>query len=330
MPARCTGFAHECDSGHLFHVECEICDCVLQEAFMELNLSKLFESLENGNRIVWTMGGIAAVGVLGAIDYLTGKEVVFTLFYLVPIVLATLAVNKTLGMLLSFLSAMTLLAAEVAAGQRYSHPIIYVLNTLIRGGFFMVVTYLVAELHRAQKEERLAARTDFVTGAVNARWFNELLKLEIERIRRYPHPFTVVFIDIDDFKIVNDLFGHQVGDQVLRSIAGELKSQLRRSDIVARVGGDEFALLLPSANRAEAEIVLSKVHAYLGEAMRRRNWPVTFSMGAVTCIRPPYAAEQLINLADELMYTVKRSTKNDVRFITWGGDKSSRYMRTMS
>ncbi|HLO13927.1 MAG TPA: GGDEF domain-containing protein [Anaerolineales bacterium] len=297
---------------------------------MELNLNRIFEALENGDPRRWTVMGIAMVGLLGTIDALIGREIVFSLFYLVPIVLVTLAVNKKMGMFTSFLSGLTLLAAEVIAGQKYSHPIIYVINMLIRTGFFMVVTYLVAELHKAQKEERLAARTDFVTGAVNARWFNELLKLEIERIRRYPHPFTVVFIDIDDFKLVNDLFGHQVGDQVLRSIAGELKSQLRKTDIVARVGGDEFALLLPSTQQPEAEVVLSKVHAYLREAMKERNWPVTFSMGAVTCVHPPYAAEQLINLADELMYTVKRSTKNDVRFITWGGDKSHRYMHSLS
>ena len=135
----------------------------------------------------------------------------------------------------------------------------------------------------------------------------------------------LLLLDLDNFKVVNDLFGHQVGDAVLRSIVDELKAQLRKTDIVARVGGDEFALLLPSTIQPEAEIVLSKVHANLSEAMKRSAWPVTFSMGAVTCVRPPYAAEQLINLADELMYAVKNSTKNDVRFITWGGEKSYRY-----
>lgn len=293
---------------------------------MELKpLYKLFEALEKKKPFFWSVTGVVLVGLLGILDYLTGNEIVFTLFYFVPIVLVTLAVNQRLGLFVSFLSALALLTAEIAAGQEYAHPAIYLLNTVIRTLFFGFVVYLVAALHRSQKEERLAARTDYVTGAVNARYFNELLKIEIDRIRRYPHPFTVVFIDIDDFKVVNDLFGHQVGDSVLRSIADELKAQLRKTDIVARVGGDEFALLLPSTLRPEAEIVLSKVHANLSEAMRRGNWPITFSMGAVTCVSPPYAAEQLINLADELMYAVKNSTKNDVRFITWGGEKNYRY-----
>lgn len=292
---------------------------------MELEIYKIFETLERKKPLFWSFTGIVLVGVLGVIDYLTGNEIVSSLFYYVPIVLVTLGVSQRYGLFLSFLSALTLLAAEIFAGKTYSHPIIYFLNTLIRTVFYSFVAYLVAALHKSQKEERLAARTDFVTGAVNARYFNELLKMEIDRIRRYPHPFTVVFIDIDDFKVVNDLFGHQVGDYVLRAIAGELQSQLRKTDIVARVGGDEFALLLPSTSRAEAEIVLMKVHANLGEAMKQGNWPVTFSMGAVTCVTPPYAAEQLINLADELMYAVKNSTKNDVRFITWGEESKYHY-----
>ncbi|MDQ2693577.1 MAG: GGDEF domain-containing protein, partial [Chloroflexota bacterium] len=259
------------------------------------------------------------------LDYLTGNEIVSSLFYFIPIVLGTLAVGRWFGLFVSFLSALTLMVAEIYAGHSYSHPFLYFANTMIRTVFYSFVAYLVAALHKLQREERLAARTDFTTGAINARYFNEMLKMEIDRIRRYPHPFTVVFIDIDDFKVVNDLFGHQMGDFVLRAIAAELKSQLRKTDIVARVGGDEFALLLPSTLRSEAEVVLTKVHAHLSEAMKRGNWPVTFSMGAVTCVSPPYAAEQLINLADELMYAVKNSTKNAIRFITWGGDKNYPY-----
>ena len=292
---------------------------------MEFEIYKLFEALERKNPIFWAVLGIMLIALLGVLDYLTGNEIVSSLFYFIPIVLGTLAVGRRFGLFLSFLSALTLMVAEIYAGQSYSHSAVYFANTMIRTVFYSFVAYLVAALHKLQREERLAARTDFTTGAINARYFNELLKMEIDRIRRYPHPFTVVFIDIDDFKVVNDLFGHQMGDFVLRAIAAELKSQLRKTDIVARVGGDEFALLLPSTVRSEAEVVLTKVHAHLGEAMKRGNWPVTFSMGAVTCVSPPYAAEQLINLADELMYAVKNSTKNAVRFITWGGDKNYHY-----
>jgi diguanylate cyclase (GGDEF)-like protein len=292
---------------------------------MQLNLYRLFETLEKGSPVLWMIAGIVAVAVLGATDALTGNEITFSLFYLFPVIVVTWAVHQRAGLLISFLSALMLLGAELRTGQVYSHPVVYVLNTLIRASFYMVFTYLVAQLHKSQKEERLAARTDFVTGAVNARYFNELLQLEVERIRRYPHPITVVFIDVDNFKLVNDLFGHKMGDDVLRCIAGELKSQLRSTDFIARLGGDEFALLLPSARQSDAQVVVSKVHSHLRAEMRRRNLPVTFSMGAVTCIVPPYSAEQIINMADELMYEVKNSTKDDVRFSTWGNGTRRRY-----
>jgi diguanylate cyclase (GGDEF)-like protein len=292
---------------------------------MGLRLYKIFETVENGSPIFWIVAGVVSVGILGAADSLTGNEITFSLFYLLPIVLVTWAVNQKAGLFMSFLSALTLLGAEIVAGQTFSHPIVYFSNTLIRTVFYAFVTYLVAALHRSQKEERLAARTDFVTGAVNARYFNELLQMEVERIRRYPHPITVVFIDIDNFKLVNDLFGHKMGDEVLRCIASELKSQLRSTDYIARLGGDEFGLLLPSARQSDAEVAISKVHTHLRAEMRRRNLPVTFSMGAVTCVVPPYSAEQLIDMADELMYEVKNSTKDNVRFSTWGNGTLRRY-----
>jgi diguanylate cyclase (GGDEF)-like protein len=292
---------------------------------MRLKLYSLSEALGKRSPVFWLVTGLISAGMLGVLDWLTGNEITVGLFYLIPIVLVTWAVSRRAGLLLSVLSALILLAAERAAGQIYSHPIIYFWNTLIRASFFVIITYLVAELHRAQHEAHLAARTDYVTGVVNARYFTELLQMEVERIRRYPHPITVVFIDVDNFKRVNDLFGHKMGDEVLRVIADELKAQLRSTDCIARLGGDEFALLLPSARQTDAESVVSKVHTHLREEMLRRNLPITFSMGAVTCIVPPYSAEQIINMADELMYEVKNSTKDGVRFTTWGNGAHRNY-----
>ena len=285
----------------------------------------LYAALEKGNPIFWMIAGIVSVGFLGILDFLTGNEVTFSLFYLLPVILVTWAAGQKPGLFISFLSALTLLVARLAASQIDAHLLTSILNMLIRVGFYIIITYLVAELQRLRREERLAARTDFVTGAMNARYFNELLQMEIDRIRRYPHPVTVVFIDADNFKLVNDLFGHKIGDEVLRAIATELKSQLRTTDFIARLGGDEFALLLPSTQRSQAEVVVARVHNHLRAEMRRRNLPVTFSMGSVTCLAPPHSAEQLVSMADELMYEVKNSTKDDARFATWRNGLSHGY-----
>jgi diguanylate cyclase (GGDEF)-like protein len=292
---------------------------------MEQRAKDFFEAFENKSPLFWTVVGITIIGLLGILDYTTGNELTLSLFYLIPIVLVTWVVDRDTGLFMSFISGLALLGAEIAAGQTYSHPIFYLLNTLVRILFYVVVVYLVTELQKSRREEQLAARTDFVTGAINARYFNELLQMEISRIRRYPHPITLVYVDVDNFKLVNDLFGHKIGDEVLRCIATEVKSQLRTTDTVARLGGDEFVMLLPSTRQPEARLVVSKLYAHLIENMRQRSWPVTFSMGVVTCEFSPYSAEQLVNMADELMYEVKNSTKNDIRFRTWMGEKSIRY-----
>ncbi|HLO30621.1 MAG TPA: GGDEF domain-containing protein [Anaerolineales bacterium] len=271
------------------------------------------------------IAGIVSVVCLGIVDSLTGNKITVSLFYLLPIAMVTWAVNQKAGLLMSFLSAFTLLGARIAAGQVHAEPFIYIVNTLIRVVFYVIVTYLVGELQKSRREEQLMARTDFVTGVMNARYFNELLQMEIERVRRYPHAITVVFMDADNFKRVNDLFGHKIGDEVLRRIASELKSQLRTTDFIARLGGDEFAMLLPSTRQPEAEVVVSRVHNHLRAEMQRRNLPVTFSMGSVTCVVPPHSPEQLISMADELMYEVKNSTKDGARFTTWKNGMSIRY-----
>src|SRR5215217_5379797 len=103
---------------------------------MELLLSRLLSAFETKNSYFWAVIAIAMVGLLGVFDYLTGNEIVFSLFYLIPIFLATLAVNRQLGILASFLSALTLLVTGIAAGQSYSHPSLYFLNTVIRTVLF--------------------------------------------------------------------------------------------------------------------------------------------------------------------------------------------------
>src|SRR5215212_4367189 len=206
----------------------------------ELKTQKWLEFIEGRNPLFWTAVGSMSVGFLGILDYLTGIEFTFSLFYLGPILFITWAANLKAGQFLSVLSALTLVGVQVAAGLEYSHPVFYFLNTVVRTTIYLILTDLVDRLKKTQKKEQLAARTDFVTGVANRRSFQELLETEIERIRRYPHPITVVYMDMDNFKQVNDLFGHKMGDEVLRCIASALKSQLRKTDLIARLGGDEF------------------------------------------------------------------------------------------
>jgi diguanylate cyclase (GGDEF)-like protein len=268
---------------------------------------------------VLILAGFVLTVLIGIADFLTGYELSFSVFYVLPVALVTWLTSRRLGLLTSLAAAFVWLGADVTTGHRYSYPLIPIWNTLIRLAFFVIITLLLSALRRATEREREFARVDNLTGAVNPRFFYDLAQMEIDRFQRYEHPFTLAYIDLDNFKTVNDQFGHPAGDQVLRIVASSARKYLRKTDVVARLGGDEFALLLPETNEESARIALSKIQDGLLEEMRLGNWPITFSIGVLTCIVPPNTTEELVRMADELMYSVKHDSKNSIKYSSYAG-----------
>ena len=176
-----------------------------------------------------------------------------------------------------------------------------------------------ATLKSAMEREKELARTDFLTGAPNARHFHDLVQQEIDRFQRYRRPFSIAYLDLDNFKTVNDLFGHGVGDKVLCAVVQRVGSRLRKTDVVARLGGDEFAFLLTETDREAAQAIIVEIHRDLLIEMQRQDWPVTFSIGVLTCLDTPQSADELIKKADNLMYSVKKNGKNAVSYSTYTG-----------
>jgi diguanylate cyclase (GGDEF)-like protein len=264
--------------------------------------------------------GFTFIGIIGILDFLTGYEIGFSLFYVFPISLTTWLIGRRLGILASLTSAGIWLWADIASGHSYSHPLIPLWNSLIRLSFFIIITILLSSVRNTMKHERELARLDSLTGAVNSRFFSDLVQMEIDRFQRYERPFTLTYIDLDNFKTVNDQFGHAVGDQVLCTIVGYAKKHLRKVDVVARLGGDEFAMLLPETNQDDARVALAKLHSGLLEEMKQNKWPITFSIGVLTCnAAPPTKTSELVTIADKLMYSVKRSSKNAIKYSTYVG-----------
>ena len=160
--------------------------------------------------------------------------------------------------------------------------------------------------------ERRLARVDPLTGLANRRAFYEGAELERKRSLRHSRPLSVAYIDLDNFKQVNDQMGHDVGDELLAQIGSLLQNRLRAEDLTARMGGDEFAILLPENNYESACIAVHKTHRMLTEMAKDNRWPVTFSIGMVTFAPPPGNIEDMLRAADDLMYTVKHNGKNSV------------------
>jgi diguanylate cyclase (GGDEF)-like protein len=258
--------------------------------------------------------GFVLVVLLGAIDYLTRSEISFSIFYLFPISLVTWFTNKWTGVLISVITSITWSVADWMVSSVYSHPAIPYWNATARLGLFLIVSYILSALKSALEREKKLARTDYLTGAANRRAFFELANIEINRARRYKHPFTIAYIDIDDFKIVNDHFGHNTGDTLLHSVVETINNNVRVSDVVARLGGDEFAILMPETGYESAQVVITRVQKNLLDVMQKIGWPVTFSIGVVTFISAPDSIDEVLKKADDLMYFVKNKGKNMISY----------------
>lgn len=282
-------------------------------------LTRVAAWLERSPRLVLVLLGLLVIGVVGWFDYLTGYELSFSLFYLLPIGLVAWTAGAFFGYSASIVSALVWLTVDLASGHQYSQPTALVWNAAIRLGFFVVVVYLLVEVRLLLDEERELVRSDHLTGAVSSRYFDLLLQAEIDRSARSKLPFTLAYVDVDNFKSINDRLGHHIGDQVLRALVAGMTRRLRKSDAVARLGGDEFGILLPGAGPQAAVTVVARTHSDLMAQMSQRNWAVTVSIGAVTFAVPPPTADEAIRLADELMYAVKRLNKNGIKYLTYEG-----------
>ncbi len=263
--------------------------------------------------------GYALISVIGILDFITGYELAFSLFYTLPISFLTWFISRRHGIIAAIMSALVWLWADIASGQYYSHPLVPIWNTFIRLSFFVLAMLLLSALKNSMEHEKNLARTDHLTGALNSRFFMDLAQIEMYRLQRYKHLFTLAYFDLDNFKEVNDQSGHTAGDQALRTIVSYAKRHLRKNDIVARLGGDEFGLLLPETNQESARVVLNNLHAGLLEEMQEKNCPITFSIGALTCSSPASSPDELLRIADGLMYAVKRGGKNAINYLTYTG-----------
>jgi diguanylate cyclase (GGDEF)-like protein len=159
------------------------------------------------------------------------------------------------------------------------------------------------------KKLQLNAVTDPLTGLYNRRLFSESFEKELNRARRYGSPLGLVILDLHRFKEVNDKHGHPRGDEVLRAVAATLKKALRTSDSAFRIGGDEFALLLPQADAAQALALSRRIGAVFAESIAHFQMGVSVSMdhGVATFPQDGDQADQLIHLADERLYRLKHA-----------------------
>jgi len=262
--------------------------------------------------------GFILVALVGLLDHLTGPELFVSIFYFIPIFLVTWFTEGRIGIVISIASALTWLIADFTSGAHYSHPAIPYWNMSVRLGTFLIIALLLSTLKHTLEHEKELARTDSLTGIANRRYFIELANAEINRAGRYKHPFTIIHLDLDNFKKVNDRFGHSAGDVLLRLVASTIRNNIRATDIVARLGGDEFVILLPETGPEPAGMIASKIQEISLDLMQKNHWPVTLSSGVVTFIQPPSTVDEMLKISDGLMYSAKNKGKNTIKYEVLG------------
>lgn len=252
---------------------------------------------------------LALVGSVGLADYAAGPDLALSVFYLLPVLLGA-TVSGRIGLMMAAIGTATWLAADILGrATPYQSAVAPLWNGTMRFLVFSIVVTLVSALSRSVAHERQNSRNDPLSGLANSRSFYEAAAAELARLARFRSPLTVVYLDIDDFKLVNDALGHAAGDEVITETGAALTRSLRTVDTVARLGGDEFAILLPGTDEVQAEEVLRRLHAALMAVAVEHGWPIGFSIGAVTFCEPPASVDALIGAADQAMYRVKRAAK---------------------
>lgn len=251
---------------------------------------------------------------ISILDFLTGLEIIFSFFYLLPVSIAAWYVGRKEGVFLSVASALTWTLANQILREGTIRLLVSYWNAGVHLGFFLIFTLLVSEVRILLERERSLARTDFLTGVLNRRAFYEASKIEISRVKRTNQPFTVVYVDIDAFKAINDTQGHDVGDTVLRTVTETIQDNIRAGDFVGRLGGDEFAIFLPETNQLVAKSIAPRLQRISMERMQDKGYAVTLSIGVLTFLAPPVDVEVMLKLADRMLYRVKNAGKNAIEF----------------
>jgi diguanylate cyclase (GGDEF)-like protein len=251
-------------------------------------------------------------------DVATDPELSFSFFYLIPIGFVTWFGGRTAGIVVSIFSA-TIWAVD----QHTHYPLYWILNAASTVGIFCMMNILIAKIREMWEHESLQSRRDHLTGLMNSRAFIEIAKYEILRLQREGAAYSIGYIDLDNFKEINDRYGHNKGDELLKIIASCFLESLRKTDVVARIGGDEFTIFFPETNYEAAHVVINKVRDNLLKKLGEGNWPTTFSMGVVTCAHSPCELDTIITIADDLMYEAKKAGKNSIRFAQYLGSDST-------
>jgi diguanylate cyclase (GGDEF)-like protein len=258
--------------------------------------------------------------MIGWLDYVSGPEIGLSLLYLVPVAMSGWYGGRTVAIFIGSFAGTSWLIADVAWRDSETAIAISFWNAFTRYVIYVSEGVLLAVVHSDREKLRrliahhsTLARTDAGTSLPNARAFMEVVEAELEAARENGDPVCVAYLDLDNFKKINDQFGHAAGDEVLQRVATALQRSIRGHDVAARLGGDEFAVLLRGVEPEVAEKVGERIAARIreiGASYTEAALGVTLGLAYFRAV--PDNAAALLRAADGAMYAGKTSGKGRV------------------
>ncbi len=256
--------------------------------------------------------GLGMIAGLTVFKLTLGNGVMLIDFLIIPVVgVGWFARSPRFGYLIALVAAVdSAVLAVYAETQASWHTAAF--TGLARFALYVVILALLGMMRKEREGHQRAATTDRKTGAANAHAFQEHAEAEVARARRSGTELSLAYIDLDDFKRVNDDLGHSEGDHVLLEVSHVLRTAVRATDTVGRVGGDEFAILMPETGAKAARATVERLRQDLSRLRTQDGRPVPCSIGLVTFDRPPASLGELMDAGDELMYRAKQAGKDRV------------------
>jgi len=275
-------------------------------------IQKLVGLLERRSKLSLAILAFAISILLGALDFVTGNEIHYLFLYLIPIFIGSWFISREAGVYLAVFASFIWLIANAIGGRSYSSNWMIYWNLLMRTAVFVVFAFTQALLRAKLDELSELASRDFLTGLPNGHAFYQLTAKEMD-LAFGVEPMTLVCIDVTGFKWVNHRFGYPTGDQIMCTIAHTIRSHVPRPELVGRLGGTSFAVLLPNVASDVANLILQRVQNALHEERRRYSYPLTFFISAIACTKAPRTVAELMQEADAQMTRIKGGRRDSLQ-----------------
>lgn len=276
---------------------------------MTMNVIDRLSRVGKAGTVVGTLLLTLAVGV---VDVWTGSDVRLLSLYLLAVAWCGWRLGRR-GVLFAVLVTLsTWGVSQQLSGVQHWSAGVWVFNLVSQSVALLSIGWLVAELSRRLEAERATARIDPLSGLRNRRALAQDSELALAICHRHAHPVALAFIDLDDFKQVNDRLGHEGGDTVIQACARALTASCRATDLPARLGGDEFVILMPETTAPQAQALMERVRLAFAQAVAGLPASAGMTVGVLAEAQATRTLDRLLAEADALMYEAKREGKGRV------------------